>query len=245
MSVKLRLQRQGRKKQPFYYIVVADSRAPRDGRFIDRVGSYNPNTDPATINLDIDRSVDWLRKGAQPSDTVRAILSYKGVLYKNHLLKGVTKGVMTEEQANEKFMAWEREKESKIQNKRDSISESQSIKKKEDLEREAAIRAEREKAILAKSSPMAEEVATENAATEDAVAEAPAAEEPAAEEPAAEAPVAEEPAAEAPAAEAPAAEEPAAEEPVAEAPAAEEPVAEEPVAEEPAAETSEEEPKAE
>ena len=103
MPVKIRLARRGKKGYPFYHIVVADSRAPRDGKFIENIGSYNPNTNPATINLDFEKALDWLQKGAQPTDTCRAILSYKGVLMKKHLLGGVSKGAFTQEVAEAKF----------------------------------------------------------------------------------------------------------------------------------------------
>lgn len=122
--VKLRLRRQGRKGKPFYYIVAADARAPRDGRFIERIGSYNPNTNPATIDLNLDDAVRWLGNGAVPTDTCRAILSYKGAMYKHHLNKGVNKGALTQDQADEKFNAWLSEKESKVSAKLDSISKS-------------------------------------------------------------------------------------------------------------------------
>ncbi len=114
MSVKIRLQRRGRKKRPFYHIVVADARAPRDGRFIEKLGTYNPMTSPATIDLDRDAAFEWLMKGAQPTDTARAILRFKGVLYKKHLDRGVKKGALTQEQADAKYQAWIDEKEAKI-----------------------------------------------------------------------------------------------------------------------------------
>jgi len=114
MPVKIRLQRKGRKKRPFYHIVIADSRAPRDGKFIERIGIYNPMTKPATIELDRDKAYDWLMKGAQPTETARAILRFKGVLYKKHLMQGVKKGALTEEQAQEKLDAWIESKEAKI-----------------------------------------------------------------------------------------------------------------------------------
>ena len=114
MPVKIRLQRKGRKKRPFYHIVIADARAPRDGRFIERIGSYNPMTKPATIDLDREKAYDWLMKGAQPTDTVRAILRFKGVLYKKHLMRGVKKGALTVEEADEKYNAWIEEKEAKV-----------------------------------------------------------------------------------------------------------------------------------
>ncbi len=103
MPVKIRLQRKGRRKKPFYHIVVADGRAPRDGRFIEKIGSYNPMTTPATIDVDTDRALDWLIKGAQPTDTARAILRFKGVMYKKHLQRGVTKGALTQERADELY----------------------------------------------------------------------------------------------------------------------------------------------
>ena len=113
MPVKIRLQRHGKKGKPFYWVVAADVRAKRDGKFLEKLGTYNPNTNPATISLDVDGSVKWLQNGAQPTDTARAILSYKGVLLKHHLLGGVRKGALTEEQAEEKFNAWLEEKEQK------------------------------------------------------------------------------------------------------------------------------------
>lgn len=114
MSVKIRLQRRGRRKKPFYHIVVADARAPRDGRFIEKIGSYNPMTKPATIDLDRDRAFDWLMKGAQPTDTARAILRFKGVLYRKHLMRGVAKGALSEEQANKMYQDWIEAKESAV-----------------------------------------------------------------------------------------------------------------------------------
>lgn len=114
MAVKIRLQRKGRKKRPFYHIVVADSRAPRDGRFIERLGLYNPMTKPATIELDRDKAYDWLIKGAQPTDTTRAILRFKGVYYRKHLMRGVKKGAMTQEEADAMYEKWVEEKEARI-----------------------------------------------------------------------------------------------------------------------------------
>lgn len=123
MSVKLRLQRKGRKKAPFYHIVVADSRSPRDGRFIEKIGTYNPLTVPATIELNRDAAYDWLMKGAQPTDTVRAILRFKGVLLKKHLQLGVNKGAITQEQADAKLSAWMEEKESRIKARQDATAD--------------------------------------------------------------------------------------------------------------------------
>lgn len=114
MSVKIRLQRHGRKQAPFYHIVVADSRSPRDGRFIEKIGTYNPMTKPATVELDRDAAYKWLENGAQPTDTARAILRYKGVMFRKHLMRGVRKGAMTQEQAMEKYNAWVDTKESQI-----------------------------------------------------------------------------------------------------------------------------------
>ena len=117
MSVKIRLQRHGRKKAPFYHIVIADSRAPRDGKFIEKIGTYNPMTKPATIDVDRDKAFDWLQKGAQPTDTVRAILRFKGVMYRKHLTRGVAKGSLSEEQAMEKYNTWIDAKEKNISDK--------------------------------------------------------------------------------------------------------------------------------
>src|ERR1035437_135086 len=125
MSVKIRLQRHGKKASAFYHIVIADGRAPRDGKFIEKIGTYNPTTNPATILLDNDKALTWLKNGAQPTDTCRAILSYKGVMYKNHLQGGILKGALTQEQADAKFAKWESEKESKITGK---VTKSDSAK---------------------------------------------------------------------------------------------------------------------
>lgn len=124
MPVKLRLQRHGKKGKPFYWIVAADTRSKRDGRFLEKIGTYNPNVNPADINLNIDSAIKWLKNGAQPTDTARAILSYKGVLLKKHLAEGVSKGAITEDQAEKKFHAWVKDKESKIQSKKSSIQKA-------------------------------------------------------------------------------------------------------------------------
>lgn len=158
MATKIRLQRQGRKRRPIFHIVVADSRAPRDGKYIERIGLYNPNTNPATINLDFDRSLYWLQTGAQPSDTANAILSYKGVLHKDHLLRGVKKGALTLEQAEEKFAKWLEAKESKISSKVDSLAGEREARAKANLEREIKMKEAMAAKILAKNSPLAEEV---------------------------------------------------------------------------------------
>ena len=172
MATKIRLARHGKKGKPFYHIVTADSRAKRDGRYIERIGSYNPNTNPATIDIDFDRAMYWVGVGAQPTDTVRAMLSYKGVLYKNHLLNGVKKGALTNEQAEEKFAKWLSEKEAKIENKISSLA------KEEDSAIKAKLASEKEKSE-ARAAALAEVVAEETAAeevvaetTEEPVAEA-------------------------------------------------------------------------
>ena len=169
--VRIRLQRHGRKKRAFYYIVAADQRAPRDGRFIERIGSYNPNTNPATIDLDLDASVRWLQEGAVPTDTCKAILSYRGAMYKNHLLKGVKKGALSEEEANKKFDAWMEQKNAQIESKRSSLDEAAAKKAAEDHKREQEVKLAREKAIQEKNSPLAEEVVNEDAPAEEAAIE--------------------------------------------------------------------------
>ena len=138
MAVRIRLQRHGKKGRPFYYIVAADARSKRDGRYIERIGSYNPNTNPAIIDLDLDRAVTWLGNGAETSDTAKAILSYKGAMYRHHLNRGVAKGALTEEQAAQKFEAWAAEKEAKIN------AGKSAIQKKKDDERSAVLAKETE-----------------------------------------------------------------------------------------------------
>lgn len=171
MPVKIRLSRHGRKKNPYYHIVVADSRAPRDGRYIERIGSYNPLTNPATIELNFDRALDWLQKGAQPTDTCRAILSYKGVLYKKHLLVGVKKGAISVEQADAKFDTWLKEKEAKIKAKIDFV-EKDNVKSKNDrLEAEAKVREAKAQEVAKKRAAEVEKEAknsAENSSVEDA-----------------------------------------------------------------------------
>ena len=169
MAVKIRLARHGRKRFAFYHIVVANSRAPRDGRYIERIGSYNPNTNPATIDLEFDKALEWLENGAQPTDTVRAILSYKGVLYKKHLKGGVKKGSFTEEEAERKFDAWLADKQSKIQAKIESLAKNADKDRKQLLEAEAKVNEERAKAQAARNAALAKE-ANEKAA--EATAEA-------------------------------------------------------------------------
>lgn len=158
MATKIRLQRHGKKGRPFYHLVVADSRAPRDGKFIERIGSYNPNTNPATIDINFESALDWIQKGAQPTDTARAILSYKGVLYKKHLLDGVTKGAFDAAAADVKFEEWLKGKDAKIEGKKDSLAKSQQDAKKATLEIEAKKKEEMAKALEAKNTPPVEEV---------------------------------------------------------------------------------------
>ncbi len=180
MPVKIRLTRRGRKKAPFYHIVIADSRAPRDGRFIESIGKYNPTTNPATIELDFDKALDWLQKGAQPTDTCRAILSYKGVMMKKHLLDGVKKGAFTEEQAEEKFQSWLNEKEAKIQAKVDTIKKGEDAEAKKRLDAETKVKEARAEELAKKNAEAAAEEAKANAEeteTEEAqIEEAPKAE---------------------------------------------------------------------
>ncbi len=175
MPVKIRLQRHGKKAAAFYHIVVADSRAPRDGKFIEKLGVYNPNTNPATIDLNTEGAVKWLQNGAQPTDTARAILSYKGVLYRRHLDIGVKKGALTQEQADAKFAAWLEEKDSKINAKKSGLVSTKEAAKKERLAVEAKQKEEMAKAIAAKNTPVVEEAP----AVEDApeTSEEPASEE--------------------------------------------------------------------
>ncbi len=187
MPAKIRLQRHGRKRYAYYHIVIADSRAPRDGRNIERIGSYNPNTNPATIELDFDKAIDWLTKGAQPTDTVRAILSYKGVMYKKHLLGGVAKGAFTAEEAETRFEAWVAEKANKVQAKKDGLVNDSDSMRKAQLEMETKKNAERANAIAKRNAdaaaaakaasapaPVVEEVVedvTEEVASEEVVSE--------------------------------------------------------------------------
>ncbi len=156
MPVKLRLARHGRKKFAFYHIVAADGRAPRDGKFIEKLGIYNPNTNPATIELDFDKSLNWLENGAQPTETVRAILSYKGVLMKKHLLTGVRKGAFSEEEAEKRFAAWMKEKEAKIQAKKDGLDKAIEDDIRQRLDAESKISEARAAEILKKRSELAE-----------------------------------------------------------------------------------------
>lgn len=180
MPVKIRLQRHGKKGKPFYWIVAADARAKRDGKFLEKLGIYNPNTNPATIDLDVDGSVKWLGNGAQPTETAKRLLSYKGVLLKHHLQGGVAKGALTQEEADKKFEAWLADKEKSVVSKVADLDKAKAEEKAKAIEAEKAVNEAREKAAAeALAAAVAEEeaeAATEEEATE-AVAEEAAAEE--------------------------------------------------------------------
>ncbi len=194
MPVKIRLQRKGRKKRPFYHIVIADSRSGREGRFIEKIGTYNPLTRPATIEIDRDKAFDWLIKGAQPTDTVRAILRFKGVMYRKHLMLGVQKGALTAEQADEKYRQWVESKESKIAARAAKTEEEQRQfhARVAGVGMTAAPKVKPQEAVVEETVEAAVEAA--EAAQEEAVAavETETAEAPAVEAEATEAPAAEE-----------------------------------------------------
>ena len=186
MATRIRLQRHGKKSKAFYHIVAADSRSKRDGKFIEKLGIYNPNTNPATIDINFDRTLSWVQVGAEMSDTARAILSYKGVLYKNHLIKGIAKGALTAEQVEEKFAVWLAEKDNKITGKKDGLAKNDASDKAARLKAETEANEARAKAVEAKNNPVevveeapvAEETAVaEPVEAEEAVEEAPVAEE--------------------------------------------------------------------
>lgn len=176
MSVKIRLQRHGKKGKPFYWVVAADARSKRDGKFLEKIGTYNPNTNPATIDLNLDSAVKWLHNGAQPTDTARAILSYKGALLKHHLDGGVRKGALTQEQADAKLAAWLDEKANKVDAKKAGLSKAEEAAKAKALKAEKEANAKR---IAAQAEAVkVEEVAEEAPAVEETVVaeEAPAVE---------------------------------------------------------------------
>lgn len=176
MATKLRLQRHGRKSYAFYYIVAADSRAPRDGKFIERLGSYNPNTNPATVDLNFERALYWLNSGAQPTDTVRNILSKEGVLLKKHLLGGVAKGAFNEEEAEKRFNAWKQGKDAALNATIASLKSAQQAEAKARKEAEEAAHKAKAEAVAKKLAEL--KAAEEEAAAAEAVAEeAPAAKE--------------------------------------------------------------------
>ena len=179
MAVKIRLQRHGKKGHPIYWIVIADGRSKRDGKYIEKIGTYDPNTNPATIELDFDSSIKWLEKGAQPTNTAKAILSYEGVLLRKHLNLGVSKGAFTEEEAKKKFDEWKKEKSAKIQKKIEDLASTLESNKKEARKREEEYSKKRaEDSKAKKEAKAAEEAPAEEAPAEEAPAEeAPAAEE--------------------------------------------------------------------
>jgi small subunit ribosomal protein S16 len=197
MATKIRLQRHGRKKRAFFHIVVADSRSPRDGKFIEKLGSYNPITNPATIVLNVDRAAQWLIDGAQPTDTVAAILSYKGASMKKHLQVGVNKGAITQEEADKRFATWLDEKAARVEAKKSNLSSAaqkvkaeglaQEVKRREAVEAKIAAKIAEAEAlanpvveaeeVAAEEAPATEEGSTEEAATEVAATEEAATEE--------------------------------------------------------------------
>ena len=175
MAVKIRLARRGRKKAATYDIVVADARAPRDGRFIEKLGTYNPNTNPATINYDGDRAFYWVMNGAQPTETVRAMLAYRGVLLRRHLQLGVTKGALTQEVADQRYQAWLSEKDAKIEAKKSCLVDTKAEARKQQLAAETKVKearaealAKKQAAALAAATPAAAEGETTEGSTETA-----------------------------------------------------------------------------
>lgn len=172
MATRIRLQRHGKKGKAFFHLVVADSRAKRDGKFIEKLGTYNPNTNPATIDINFESTLKWVQTGAELTDTARAILSYKGVMYKNHLIKGIAKGALTAEQVEAKFAAWEAEKASKIQGKIDGLGKVEASNKAAKLKAETEANEAKAKAIEAKNTPVEEAPVVEETAEETPAAEA-------------------------------------------------------------------------
>jgi small subunit ribosomal protein S16 len=174
MPVKIRLQRHGKKGKPFYWVVAADARSKRDGKFLEKLGTYNPNTNPATIDLNLDSAVQWLHDGAQPTDTARAILSYKGALLKHHLDGGVRKGALTQEQADAKFTQWVDEKSGKVDAKKENLSTAKADAKAKAFEAEKKVNEDRiaaakqaEADLAAANAPVAEEAAEETTTEEN------------------------------------------------------------------------------
>ena len=161
MPVKIRLQRHGKKGKPFYWIVAADGRSKRDGKYLEKLGTYNPNVNPAEINLNLDGALQWLQNGAQPTDTARAILSYKGVMMKKHLAEGVRKGALTEEQAEEKFNSWIAEKEKAVETKRGELADAKAKAEADSLAAEKEVNEARAAAVV---EEVAEEAPTEETA---------------------------------------------------------------------------------
>lgn len=169
MAVKIRLQRHGKKNQPFYHIVIADARAARDGKFIEKIGTYNPLTSPATVEVDVDKACKWLRNGAQPTDTVRSLLSYKGVLLKKHLQVGVEKGAFSQDVADKRFNDWLEEKQKRIDAKIAQDKNDKIAKRQQALKAEAEVNTKRAEAIAQKHAQQAakeQEAAEQQTATE-------------------------------------------------------------------------------
>ena len=178
MPVKIRLQRHGKKGKPFYWIVAADVRAKRDGKFLEKLGIYNPNTNPATVEVNVEQALEWLQNGAQPTNTARTLLSYRGVMYKHHLQGGVSKGALTQEEAEKKFDAWLEEKNAKIQSKVDGLTKQADESRSVRLAAEKEISDKRKAAALEAAAEQTEETATEETTTEATPADAaPVAEE--------------------------------------------------------------------
>ena len=173
MSVKIRLQRHGKKQKPFYWVVAADARSKRDGKYLEKIGTYNPNTNPATIELNLDSAVKWLHNGAQPTDTAKAILSYKGALLKHHLDGGIRKGALTQEQADGKLAAWLEAKAGKVDSKKEGLTKAQADAKSKAFKAEQAVNAKR---LAAAAQAEADAIAAENPVVEEEVEVAPEAE---------------------------------------------------------------------
>jgi small subunit ribosomal protein S16 len=178
MPVKIRLQRHGKKGKPFYWIVAADARSKRDGKYLEKLGTYNPNFNPAQIELNVDGTVKWLQNGAQPTDTAKSILSYRGVMLKNHLVGGVRKGALTEEQAEAKFQAWVEEKNAKVDAKKSDLVKAKEAEAVKQFEAEKATNEARIAAaapvveeVIEEAAPIVEEATTEEAAHVEAVTE--------------------------------------------------------------------------
>ena len=189
MPVKIRLQRHGKKGKPFYWIVAADARSKRDGKYLEKLGTYNPNFNPAKIEINVDGTVQWLQNGAQPTDTAKSILSYKGILLKNHLVGGVRKGALTEEQAEAKFQAWIEDKSTKIDAKKSDLEKAVDAEKAKIFEAEKAANEARIAAavpvveeVIEEAAPIVEEATTEEVVADEVVAEDATTEEVVAEE---------------------------------------------------------------
>ncbi len=170
MAVKIRLQRHGKKDSAFFHVVVADGRAPRDGKFIEKLGVYNPNSNPATIDINFDSTLSWLMKGAQPTDTCRAILSYKGVMMKKHLLEGVKKGALTEAQVEQKFSKWLSEKEGKVAGKKDRLKSEGNKKAADKAKAETEAKNAKAAKIAAKNAAVTETPSTDAPSTDETTA---------------------------------------------------------------------------